>query len=116
MDAREQLRQYLEQRREAGERDLVLDGMSVEEAMRLLGAERGAKPELAGHRARADAARPPRAAATTGDWRDVLRGTGAGPDAPTAVPVSREPAPPMPATPSGAPDIPRASSFRLSSD
>ena len=38
MDAREQLRQYLEQRREAGEHDLVLDGLSADDALRLLGA------------------------------------------------------------------------------
>ena len=38
MDARDALRRYLEQRRELGESELVLDSMSVEEAMRLLGA------------------------------------------------------------------------------
>ena len=37
MDAREQLRRYLEQRREMGETELVLDRMTVDEAMRLLG-------------------------------------------------------------------------------
>ena len=40
MDARESLRRYLEQRRELGESELVLDSLSVEEAMRLLGAGR----------------------------------------------------------------------------
>ena len=38
MDAKEQLRRYLEQRREMGERELILDGMSVEDVMRILGA------------------------------------------------------------------------------
>ena len=38
MDAREALRLYLEQRRELGETELVLDSLSVEEAMKLLGA------------------------------------------------------------------------------
>jgi DNA polymerase len=93
MDPREQLRQYLEQRREAGERDFVLDGMSVEEAMRLLGAggARAAATE------RAPVARDvPSAAPAGGDWREVLRGSGAAPgsaasDVPAAVPVSREP-------------------------
>jgi uracil-DNA glycosylase family 4 len=95
MDAREQLRQYLEQRREAGERDLVLDGMSVEEAMRLLGAARGVpgKPpatrEPAGPRAVAE--RPPMSEPATGDWREVLRGTGSAPDTAMPVPVSKEP-------------------------
>jgi len=38
MDAKERLRAYLEQRRELGESDFLLDGLSVEEAMRALGA------------------------------------------------------------------------------
>ena len=35
--AREALRRYIEQRREMGEREMILDDMSVEEAMRLIG-------------------------------------------------------------------------------
>jgi uracil-DNA glycosylase family 4 len=38
VDAKDRLRQYLEQRKEMGEQDLVLDGMSVEEVMKVLGA------------------------------------------------------------------------------
>jgi uracil-DNA glycosylase len=38
MDARNLLRRYLEQRRELGESELVLDGLHVEDVMRLLGA------------------------------------------------------------------------------
>lgn len=38
MDARGLLRRYLEQRRELGESELVLDGLKVEDVMRLLGA------------------------------------------------------------------------------
>jgi DNA polymerase len=41
LDAKEQLRRYLEQRREMGEKELVLDGMSVEDALALLGANAG---------------------------------------------------------------------------
>lgn len=37
MDARALLRRYLEQRREMGESELVLDGLSVEEVMKLVG-------------------------------------------------------------------------------
>lgn len=37
MDARDRLRQYLEQRKELGESDLVLDGMAVDDLMMLLG-------------------------------------------------------------------------------
>jgi DNA polymerase len=44
MDARERLRRYLEQRRELGESELVLDGMAVDEVMTLLGARDAAKP------------------------------------------------------------------------
>jgi DNA polymerase len=38
VDGRDRLRQYLEQRKELGESDLVLDGMTVDELMTLLGA------------------------------------------------------------------------------
>ncbi len=38
MDGKDRLRQYLEQRKELGETDLVLDGMTVDELMTLLGA------------------------------------------------------------------------------
>ena len=37
MDARERLRQYLEQRREMGEVDLVLDTMSVDDVLKVVG-------------------------------------------------------------------------------
>ena len=60
MDAREQLRRYLEQRREAGETELVLDQLSVNEALRLLGAAPAADP-----------APTPVESAT--DWRATLR-------------------------------------------
>ena len=69
MRAEELLRRYLEQRREMGEQELVLDGMSVEHVMKLIGA------------ARADA--PSRAAA---DWREAL--AAAGVSAPAQAPAS----------------------------
>ena len=47
MDPKEQLRRYLEQRRETGERELILDGMSVEDVMRILGATATARSEPA---------------------------------------------------------------------
>ena len=83
MDAREQLRRYLEQRREAGERELVLDGLTVDEVLRLVGAAqtRAGRP--------AAGATPPASAPTgmtgaehaSADWREILRGSGASPDA-----------------------------------
>ncbi len=72
MDAREQLRRYLEQRRELGESELVLDALSVDEAMRVLGAASG-----------------------PGDWRRALQEAGAAapPPAPHDAPRRPEPEP-----------------------
>lgn len=86
-DGVERLRQYLEQRRELGESEFVLDSLSIEEALRTLGgaaALRGAGAP-AGPAATRDTATPlpPRgdsamhrtaeAAAASGDWREALR-------------------------------------------
>lgn len=58
MDARERLRAYLEQRRELGESEFVLDGLSIEDAMRVLGGiGKGAPAGTAAPRPRA--ATPP---------------------------------------------------------
>jgi DNA polymerase len=66
MDARDKLRQYLEQRRELGESELLLDSMSVEEALRAIGAI-----------SRGGGAPSPREIAQTAgsDWRAVLADT-----------------------------------------
>lgn len=50
MDARERLRRYLEQRREVGESELVLDGMSVEDVLRVVGAAGAGRGAVAGGR------------------------------------------------------------------
>ena len=65
MDAREKLRIYLEQRRELGESELLLDSMTVDEALRTLGARSGSTPT---------STPTPRelAARESGDWRSVL--------------------------------------------
>ena len=75
MDAKDALRRYLEQRRDLGESELVLDSLSVDDAMKLLGAAR-AMP------------RPPRAAGVvidtppaTTDWRAAVRAAGGAPEA-----------------------------------
>jgi DNA polymerase len=47
MDARERLRQYLEQRRELGESELVLDRMDVDDVLRVVGALRGGAAPVA---------------------------------------------------------------------
>ena len=64
MDARDALRRYLEQRRELGESELVLDSMSVEEAMRLLGAGKAAGGP---------------SGSSSADWRDEIRSAGGAP-------------------------------------
>ena len=67
-DPRELLRRYLEQRRELGEREFVLDSLSVDDAMRILGARPGRGPEAV-----------PEGVAQ--DWRAALRAAGAAPPA-----------------------------------
>ena len=116
MDARAQLRRYLEQRREMGESELVLDGMSIEEAMRILS---GASPADAvpsrEHAMEAQAPMPdearPREASIASpreigesqlgtDWRAALRATGSAPDTMPRKPAAR-PASPVTPPPSG---------------
>ncbi|MBX9928572.1 MAG: uracil-DNA glycosylase [Gemmatimonadaceae bacterium] len=76
MDARERLRQYLEQRRELGEREFILDDLSVEDALKTLGVS-----------ARMSAAAPsPRA-----------------PERPVRAPRNQFPLPPAPVEPTPAP-------------
>ena len=94
MDARERLRRYLEQRREMGESDLVLDSMTVDEVLKLVGrgpAALGGTPGV--RRSSVDMAPPPVGppaapdvlggpAAQPPDWRSALRSAGdAGPEA-----------------------------------
>ena len=90
MSADELLRRYLEQRRELGERELVLDDMSVEEVMRIIGAKSGG--QRGGASLPRAAQEPPRAerpaspdqrrhepaitAGDAGDWRAQLTASG----------------------------------------
>jgi uracil-DNA glycosylase family 4 len=85
MDVKVLLRRYLEQRRELGESELVLDSLNVEDVMRLLGAVGKPFP--------ATTARPSLrelAGAVLGDevqdWRASLRDAGVNVDAPKSVP------------------------------
>lgn len=88
-DARDLLRRYLEQRRELGESELAMDGLSVEEALRLLGAGAGA---MAPPSATADEA--------IGDWRSALAANGLAPGARAAAPAPLpRPAPEAPQPP-----------------
>jgi DNA polymerase len=77
VDARDRLRQYLEQRKELGEREFVLDTLSVEEALRLLGAPAEHPPRVANVPSESEARKAAAAAAESGDWRETLRSIGA---------------------------------------
>jgi DNA polymerase len=74
MDARERLRRYLEQRREMGESELVLDSLTVEEALRIVSGS-----------SQSPASEPvvpePRQLPASGDWRETLRAAGGEPPA-----------------------------------
>lgn len=87
MDGREQLRRYLEQRREAGEKELVLDHLDVDDVLKLVGALPKQPAPRQGSEPR-EATRPPTStpaaietppAPAPSDWREVLRSTGASP-------------------------------------
>lgn len=111
MDAREQLRRYLEQRREMGESELVLDRMTIDEAMRLLAGGRSAEavaprrpappPAVEAPTGGPPAETPPPSERAVereisesqlGDWRAALRATGSAPDS-----MPRKPTTPPPA-------------------
>jgi uracil-DNA glycosylase family 4 len=80
VDARELLRRYLEQRRDLGETELVLDSMSVEDALALLGAKLGAgESRSAGSGGTSHAATD--ASPAGGDWRAAIRAAGGAPEA-----------------------------------
>ena len=101
MDARVLLRRYLEQRRELGESEMVLDALTVEDVMRLLGATGRTVPSAAAPlRSVRELAGEP-----SDDWRTALQEAGVMVDSPTsgarAAPTPSEPtkAAPPPPTP-----------------
>jgi uracil-DNA glycosylase family 4 len=71
MDARDLLRRYLEQRRELGESELVLDALRVDDVMRLIGAAGKHPVGIQPHRSVRELASSP-----AGDWRTSLRDAG----------------------------------------
>ena len=79
MDAKELLRLYIEQRRELGESELVLDRLSVEDVMRLIGAAGAVRPTRAASRTVRELD-----SLETRDWRTSLRDAGVNVDTPTA--------------------------------
>ncbi|MGH7621310.1 MAG: uracil-DNA glycosylase [Gemmatimonadaceae bacterium] len=95
MKAEALLRRYLEQRREMGETELVLDGLSVEEVMRLLGITKGSRGRHAAERAmpivpETEGGHTVGEPASAG-WREALRANGVAPASPapeTLVPLA----------------------------
>ena len=119
-DAHERLLAYLRQRRELGESEFVLDGLSVEEAFRVI-AQRATPPSAppsAGTTARSAAAAPmpPAAppdtasrraaaeAAKDGDWREALKAIDAAPGRSAAPRPARAETAPAPAAPTPSAD------------
>jgi uracil-DNA glycosylase len=94
MDARALLRRYIEQRRELGESELVLDALNVEDVMRLLGATGGPAPSTERGRSVRQLA-----GEQSDDWRTALHEAGVMVDTP--IPEPRAARPPAEAT--GAP-------------
>ena len=110
MNAKERLRAYLEQRRELGESELVLDALEVEDVMRMLGALQGGtatvgsptetaaapSPTERPAASRAPASRDdtprtvPDASAPSDDWAEMMR---------TLKGVTPSTRPPIPSTP-----------------
>ena len=104
MDAREQLKRYLEQRRDMGETELVLDGLTVDEALRILGAAAASRSadrrESAAPTVSVEREAPVGASV---DWRETLRAAGAGPGELMAAKPAKPtaPEPPRDDSPSG---------------
>ena len=106
MDAKNLLRRYLEQRRELGESELVLDGLNVEDVMRLLGAAGRSVPTKQPQRSDRELAGVP-----SQDWRESLREAGVNVDAaPPAPPVSVEA--PIESPPTTTVEIPNDMAFK----
>ena len=112
MDARELLRRYLEQRRDLGETELVLDSLSVEDALALLGAKAGAARSRAEDGPSASGGARP-AVPPTADWREAIRAAGGAPepesrppraDREESMPRRADPKPDPPAADPAAPD------------
>jgi uracil-DNA glycosylase len=96
MDAREQLRRFLEQRREMGETELILDGMSVDEVLRIVGAPPARESASEAPRSRRQAIEP---TTQSSDWREIMRASDAAQAAPSqsaSNPVAPAPAVPAP--------------------
>ena len=103
MNAKALLRRYLEQRRELGETELVLDSLGIEEVMRLLGAAGRAEPGTTSQTVQPSLRKLAEeiSGQDVKDWRDSLRKAGVNVDAGSSAtkesfpPSGAEPAPEM---------------------
>jgi DNA polymerase len=93
VDAKDLLRRYLEQRRELGESELVLDSLRVEDVMRLIGAAGRSAPAAKAQRSVRESV-----GEQSEDWRAALRDAGVNVDAPVngAKPAAPTPTPDTP--------------------
>ena len=89
MDAKELLRRYIEQRRELGESELVLDTLNVEDVMRVIGAAGASRPAPAASRTVRELD-----SSDGQDWRTSLREAGVNVDTPAAIAAPPVEAPP----------------------
>lgn len=83
MDAREQLRRYVEQRRESGEQELLLDQLTVDDVLRIVGVPAAGGRGPGGESSTSPPRSTPGPDHASAGWREVLRTTGASPDAGT---------------------------------
>ncbi len=103
-DGHDRLREYLEQRRELGESEFVLDGLSIEDALKAITGKAAApsKPAGAARAPNAPSGPPParpdsamrraaEEAASSGDWRDALRAVDATESTPAAPKTAAKP-------------------------
>jgi uracil-DNA glycosylase family 4 len=89
MDAKAMLRRYIEQRRELGETELILDSLNVDDVMRLLGAT--GKPVTSAKRQSLREIAEGIASEEVQDWRSSLRQAGVNVDATFTAPEPTEP-------------------------
>lgn len=101
MDARERLRLYLEQRREMGESEFILDSLSVDDVMRVLGDRTPPAGARTPETTRDGASARDASAPATGNWRETLTSIGA--EAPPAARSRAGKPAPKPAAPDTAP-------------
>jgi uracil-DNA glycosylase len=98
VDVRDKLRAYLEQRRELGESELVLDSMSADEVLRIIGAPGPGTPavstQLTPAVQPARESEPSRSSGDSTDWRAALRAQGADPGQRSSSGLSPAPLPP----------------------